>query len=168
MPTTPRDPVFDVHSPSHLMEDLAQHCGFDDWLEFAQDDSASFGTGICAGCAAAQESGVDPNPIAFGAIDWSWYLMALSAGDPMFDDDLNPVFADEGSKAIPSAKPTIDTSAPLAIAMPSDVSVERSRDRNTLSIACRTSSQVLMNPPSNRPACEPFGRRNAIQAPRRV
>ena len=46
-----------------------------------------------------QESGVDPNPIAFGAIDWSWYLMALSAGDPMFDEDLNPVFADEGSKA---------------------------------------------------------------------
>ena len=25
--------------------------------------------------------------------------MALSMGDPMFDDDLNPVFADEGSKA---------------------------------------------------------------------
>ena len=24
--------------------------------------------------------------------------MALSMGDPMFDDDLNPVFADEGSK----------------------------------------------------------------------
>jgi multiple sugar transport system substrate-binding protein len=48
---------------------------------------------------AMQESGADPNPVAFGAIDWSWYLMALSMGDPMFDDDLNPVFADEGSKA---------------------------------------------------------------------
>lgn len=32
-------------------------------------------------------------------IDWSWYLMALSMGDPMFDADLNPVFADDGSKA---------------------------------------------------------------------
>ena len=43
--------------------------------------------------------GVDPYPIAFGAIDWSWYLMSLSMGDPMFDEDLNPVFANPGSKA---------------------------------------------------------------------
>ena len=48
---------------------------------------------------AIKESGVDDFPIAFGAIDWSWYLMALSMGDPMFDEELNPVFADEGSKA---------------------------------------------------------------------
>jgi multiple sugar transport system substrate-binding protein len=48
--------------------------------------------------AAIQEQGVDDNPIAMGAIDWSWYLMALSMGDPMFDEELNPVFADEGSK----------------------------------------------------------------------
>ena len=48
---------------------------------------------------AMQEAGADPNPVAFGAIDWSWYLMALSMGDQMFDDELNPVFADEGSKA---------------------------------------------------------------------
>jgi ABC-type glycerol-3-phosphate transport system substrate-binding protein len=41
---------------------------------------------------------VDEYPIALGAIDWSWYLIALSMGDPMFDADLNPVFADEGSK----------------------------------------------------------------------
>jgi multiple sugar transport system substrate-binding protein len=46
-----------------------------------------------------KDQGIDPNPIAMGAIDWSWYLMALSGGDPMFDDDLNPVFADEGSAA---------------------------------------------------------------------
>lgn len=46
-----------------------------------------------------KEKGVDEYPIAFGAIDWSWYLMALSMGDPMFDADLNPVFADQGSKA---------------------------------------------------------------------
>ncbi len=47
---------------------------------------------------AIREQGIDENPIALGAIDWSWYLMALSMGDPMFDADLNPVFADEGSK----------------------------------------------------------------------
>lgn len=46
-----------------------------------------------------KEQGVDEFPIAMGAIDWSWYLMALSMGDPMFDEELNPVFADEGSKA---------------------------------------------------------------------
>jgi multiple sugar transport system substrate-binding protein len=48
---------------------------------------------------AIKEQGVEEYPIAFGAIDWSWYLMALSMGDPMFDEELNPVFADEGSKA---------------------------------------------------------------------
>lgn len=46
-----------------------------------------------------RDQGIDANPIAMGAIDWSWYLIALSMGDPMFDADLNPVFADEGSKA---------------------------------------------------------------------
>ena len=43
--------------------------------------------------------GVDQYPIAFGAIDWSWYLMSLSMGDPMFNEELNPVFSQEGSKA---------------------------------------------------------------------
>ena len=47
---------------------------------------------------AIREAGVDDHPIALGAISWSWWLMALSMGDPMFDDELNPVFADEGSK----------------------------------------------------------------------
>ena len=46
-----------------------------------------------------KEQGVDDYPVSMGLIDWSWYLIALSMGDPMFDDDLNPVFADEGSKA---------------------------------------------------------------------
>lgn len=46
-----------------------------------------------------REQGIDDHPIAFTATDWSWYLMALSMGDPMFDEDLNPVFADEGSAA---------------------------------------------------------------------
>ncbi len=43
--------------------------------------------------------GIDKYPIAFGAIDWSWYLISLSMGDPMFDSDLNPVFSNPGSKA---------------------------------------------------------------------
>lgn len=43
--------------------------------------------------------GIDEYPISLGVIDWSWYLMALSMGDPMFDEALNPIFADEGSKA---------------------------------------------------------------------
>jgi len=46
-----------------------------------------------------RDKGIDQYPIAFGANDWSWYLIALSMGDPMFDKDLNPVFADKGSKA---------------------------------------------------------------------
>ncbi len=48
---------------------------------------------------AARDAGVDDYPIAMGAIHWSWWLIALSMGDPMFDADLNPVFADEGSQA---------------------------------------------------------------------
>jgi len=47
---------------------------------------------------ALKAEGIEEYPIAMGAIDWSWYLIALSMGDPMFDADLNPVFADEGSK----------------------------------------------------------------------
>ncbi len=47
---------------------------------------------------AIKEAGIDEYPIAFGAIHWSWWLMALSMGDPMFDEDLNPVFADEDSQ----------------------------------------------------------------------
>ena len=48
---------------------------------------------------AIKEAGIAEHPIAFGAEDWPWYLMSLSMGDPMFDEDLNPVFADEGSQA---------------------------------------------------------------------
>ena len=46
-----------------------------------------------------KSSGIDKHPIAMKSSDWSWYLMALSMGDPMFDKDLNPVFANKGSKA---------------------------------------------------------------------
>ena len=47
---------------------------------------------------AIRDAGIDDHPIAFGSINWSWWLMALSMGDPMFDEDLNPVFADDGSQ----------------------------------------------------------------------
>ena len=46
-----------------------------------------------------QAQGIDPNPLSFKADDWTWYILSLTSGDPMFDEDLNPVFADEGSKA---------------------------------------------------------------------
>ncbi len=48
---------------------------------------------------AIRDAGIDDHPIAMGSINWSWWLIALSMGDPMFDEDLNPVFADEGSQA---------------------------------------------------------------------
>jgi multiple sugar transport system substrate-binding protein len=48
---------------------------------------------------ALKQKGVDPYPLALGAIDWSWFLMSLSAGDPMFDGSLNPVFSNSGSPA---------------------------------------------------------------------
>ncbi len=46
-----------------------------------------------------QSKGVDKYPLSFGAIDWSWYLMALSSGDQMFDQALNPVFNQPHSPA---------------------------------------------------------------------
>ena len=48
---------------------------------------------------AIRDAGIDDHPIAMGSINWSWWLIALSMGDPMFDEDLNPVFAGEGSAA---------------------------------------------------------------------
>jgi len=48
---------------------------------------------------ALKQKGVDQYPLALGAIDWSWFLMSLSAGDPMFDSGLNPVFSTSGSPA---------------------------------------------------------------------
>ncbi len=39
-----------------------------------------------------KRKGIDQYPIAFSLIDWSWFLMSLSMGDPMFDHKLNPTF----------------------------------------------------------------------------
>ncbi|GFP32350.1 N,N'-diacetylchitobiose transport system substrate-binding protein [Candidatus Hakubella thermalkaliphila] len=44
-----------------------------------------------------KERGVKKYPITFGARSWSWYLMALSMGDPLFDKELNPTFNKPGS-----------------------------------------------------------------------
>jgi multiple sugar transport system substrate-binding protein len=46
-----------------------------------------------------KSSGIDKHPIAMKSSDWSWYLMALSMGDPMFDNDFKPIFANKGSKS---------------------------------------------------------------------
>jgi len=46
-----------------------------------------------------KESGVEEYPVSFGAISWSWYLMALSMGDEMFDSRQQPVFDRDGSPA---------------------------------------------------------------------
>lgn len=48
---------------------------------------------------AIKEQGIDDHPISAPPGDWSWFLMARAGGEPMFDEDLNPVFADEGSQA---------------------------------------------------------------------
>ena len=55
-----------------------------------------------------KSSGIDKHPIAMKTSDWSWYLMALSMGDPMFDNDLKPVFANKGSKARAAMKMLLD------------------------------------------------------------
>jgi len=46
---------------------------------------------------AVKKKGIDSYPVAMAASDWSWYLMALSMGDPMFDTKLNPTFTAKNS-----------------------------------------------------------------------
>jgi len=43
-------------------------------------------------CVEAKQKGLYEYPVAFGAHRWSWYLIALSMGDPLFDENLNPMF----------------------------------------------------------------------------
>ncbi|MCD6239792.1 MAG: extracellular solute-binding protein [Thermotogae bacterium] len=43
-------------------------------------------------CQEIKEKGIKKYPITFGARAWSWYLIALSMGDPLFDENLNPTF----------------------------------------------------------------------------
>ncbi|MHB8618459.1 MAG: extracellular solute-binding protein, partial [Chloroflexota bacterium] len=48
---------------------------------------------------ALKQKGVQTYPVCFGIIDWSWYLMSLSMGDPMFDASIKPTFSQAGSPA---------------------------------------------------------------------
>jgi multiple sugar transport system substrate-binding protein len=41
---------------------------------------------------AIKDKGVEPYPIAFAAIYWSWFLIAMPMGDPMFDQNGAPTF----------------------------------------------------------------------------
>ncbi|GAK56544.1 extracellular solute-binding protein family 1 [Candidatus Vecturithrix granuli] len=41
-----------------------------------------------------KEQGISEYPISFGVRSWSWFLMALSSGSKLFDEDLKPVFDD--------------------------------------------------------------------------
>lgn len=84
-------PVYSQLVMADYNPDKYAQAGFDappaTWAEFT--DAAR----------AIQEQGIDASPLSYKADDWTWYLLSLSMGDPMFDADLNPVFADEGSKA---------------------------------------------------------------------
>ncbi len=46
-----------------------------------------------------KEKGVDEYPISLGVWRTSWLMMSLGMGDTLFDEDYNPVFANEGSPA---------------------------------------------------------------------
>lgn len=45
----------------------------------------------------AKANGVYEYPLAFGMRSWSWYLIALSSGSKLFDDNMNPTFTDPNS-----------------------------------------------------------------------
>ena len=50
-----------------------------------------------------KQKGIMDHPIAFSPRNWSWYLIALSMGDPLFDDEFNPTFdqpSSGGAKAM--------------------------------------------------------------------
>jgi len=51
-----------------------------------------------------KEKGIVEYPIAFGARAWSWYLIALSMGDPLFDKNLNPTFDKPNSGGLKAMK----------------------------------------------------------------
>ena len=41
-----------------------------------------------------KEKGISEYPVSFGVRSWSWYLMALSSGSTLFDEELKPTFDD--------------------------------------------------------------------------
>ena len=55
-------------------------------------------------CMEIKKRGIKEYPITFGARAWSWYLIALSMGDPLFDENLNPTFDKPGSGGLKAMK----------------------------------------------------------------
>ena len=55
-------------------------------------------------CKRIKEKGIKEYPITFGARAWSWYLIALSMGDPLFDENLNPTFDKPNSGGLRAMK----------------------------------------------------------------
>lgn len=55
-------------------------------------------------CREIKKKGIRKYPITFGARAWSWYLMALSMGDVLFDEELNPTFHRPGSEGLRAMK----------------------------------------------------------------
>jgi multiple sugar transport system substrate-binding protein len=45
-----------------------------------------------------KQKGVEQFPVSFAAISWSWYLIALSKGDSLFDGKLEPTFNGPNAK----------------------------------------------------------------------
>ena len=41
-----------------------------------------------------KEKGISEYPVSFGVRSWSWFLMALSSGSTLFDEELKPTFDD--------------------------------------------------------------------------
>ena len=55
-------------------------------------------------CREIKQRGIKKYPITFGARAWSWYLIALSMGDFLFDEELNPTFHRTGSGGLRAMK----------------------------------------------------------------
>ena len=55
-----------------------------------------------------KEQGISEYPISFGVRSWSWFLMALSSGSTLFDEELNPVFDDHNDPGFQAFVKLID------------------------------------------------------------
>ena len=80
------------------------------------------------GVASLKEQGIDEHPISFGAIDWSWYLMALSAGKDASEagpiDEaaaekigVGNVYMEHMQKVYERARPLGKTSRPISLCL---------------------------------------------------
>ncbi|TET43722.1 extracellular solute-binding protein [Candidatus Aerophobetes bacterium] len=55
-------------------------------------------------CREIKQKGIRKYPITFGARAWSWYLIALSMGGVLFDEELNPTFHQPDSGGLGAMK----------------------------------------------------------------